>query len=81
MKVLILATNYPNLNGQIASFYIHTRAMFYAKSKIDVEVLNFSAMNDYIIDGIKVITLNTYKKHKNESYDLVISHAPNLRNH
>ena len=81
MKILILATNYPDLNGKISSFYIHTRAMFYAKNEIDVEILNFAATNDYILDGVKVITLNTYKNHKNEKYDLLISHAPNLRNH
>lgn len=80
MKVLILAADYPDLNGKIALFYIHTRSMYYVENGIDVEVLNFRAKNDYVVDGVKVITLNSYKNNKN-NYDLLVLHAPNLRNH
>ena len=81
MKVLILATNYPDPNGKIASYYIHTRAMFYIKNNIDVEILNFATDKEYTIDGVKVISLETFKNSKNKEYDILISHAPNLRNH
>jgi len=80
VKVLILAADYPDLNGKIALFYIHTRSMYYVENGIDVEVLNFRAKNDYVVDGVKVITLNSYKNNKN-NYDLLVLHAPNLRNH
>ena len=81
MNLLILATDYPNLNGKISLFYIHTRCKYYVKKGLDIEVLNFSAKEDYIIDGVKVITLKTYQKRKNKMNDLLVSHAPNLRNH
>ena len=81
MKLLILATDYPDLNGNISSYFIHTRCMFYLKKGIELEVLNFMAKYNYIIDGVKVITLEEYRKRKNKNYDLLISHAPNLRNH
>lgn len=65
----------------IALYYIHTRNLYYKKNKeIKLEVLNFSAQKDYIIDGIKVITIDTYKT-RYKDYDLLVSHAPNLRNH
>lgn len=81
MKVLILATDYPDLNGNIPLFYIHTRAIYYLKKGIEVEVLNFRAKEDYIIDGVKVITLNSYKQEKQKKHDMLILHAANLRNH
>ena len=81
MKILILATDYPNLKGGIASFFIHIRCKYYLKKGLDFEVLNFKTKEDYEIDNIKVISLNTFKKIKNKNYDLLILHAPNLRNH
>ena len=81
MKILILATNYPNLKGNISLYYIHTRCTYYVKNGLDIEVLNFSAEEDYTIDGVRVITLDNYKNKNYKNYDLLISHAPNLRNH
>ena len=81
MKLLILATDYPDLNGNIASYFIHTRCLFYLKEGIELEVLNFRAKENYTIDGVKVITLDEYGKCENKNYDLLISHAHNLRNH
>lgn len=81
MKVLVLATNYPDLEGNIALFYIHTRCKYYVENNIDVEVINFSASKKYVIDGVKVITLQDYINSQQKSYDILISHAPNLRQH
>lgn len=81
MKLLILATDYPNLQGKISLFYIHTRCKYYVEKGLNIEVLNFSAKEDYVIDGVKVITLKTYKNRKDKEYELLVSHAPNLRNH
>jgi len=80
MKVLILTTDYPNLEGDIPAFFIHVRSMFYKENGIELDVLSFNAKSDYIIDGINVITLATYKKIE-KYYDVLILHAPNLRNH
>lgn len=81
MKLLILAANYPDLNGNIPLYYIHTRSIYYHDQGIDVTVLNFSAKENYTIDNIKVITLASFKKEENYNYDLLILHAANLRNH
>lgn len=78
-KILVLATDYPDNNGKVSLQYIHTRNVEYLKFGISVTVLNFSARTNYEIDGIRVITLKTYKK-KNK-YNLLVSHAPNLRQH
>lgn len=80
MKILILATKYPNNTGDYSLMYIHTRAKYYLKSGAQVTVINFSAQEGYNIDGIDVITLESYKV-SNHHYDIVLSHAPNLRNH
>ena len=82
MKVLILAADYPDLNGNINLYYIHTRSKYYISKGIELEVLNFSAKECYEIDGIKVITLDEYKcNYINKKYNILILHAPNLRNH
>ncbi|WP_300382628.1 glycosyltransferase family 4 protein [Clostridium sp.] len=80
MKVLILATDYPRPDGYVASYFIHSRNLYYKEKLVDVTVLNFNSKNDYYVDGIRVICLNSYEK-KIESFDLLLSHAPNLRNH
>ena len=79
-KILVLATDYPDNNGNVSLQYIHTRNVEYLKFGISVTVLNFSARINYEIDGIRVITLKTYKKEQNK-YNLLVSHAPNLRQH
>ena len=79
-KILVLATDYPDNNGKVSLQYIHTRNIEYLCSGIVVTVLNFSTKKDYEIDGIRVITVKTYKKEKNK-FNLLISHAPNLRQH
>ena len=80
MRILVLATDYPNLNGNVNLMYIHTRNRYYVNRGIDVTVINFKAKQNYIIDNVKVITLENYIKNKSE-YDILISHAPNIRNH
>ena len=81
-KILVAATDYPDLNGKVTLMYIHVRNVFYKKNGLNVIVLNFRAKNDYEIDGIKVITLKTYNKNKDEYKDgILVCHAANLRNH
>jgi glycosyltransferase involved in cell wall biosynthesis len=80
MKVLVLVQDYPRLDGTVKLMYVHSRNLFYKDNGIDVEVLNFSSDSCYKIDGIKVITFNDYTDSSKE-YDILISHAPNLRNH
>jgi len=82
MKILVLATSYPRPDGSSALQYIHSRNQLYLQHGIDVSVLSFDAEADYELDGVKVYTLHTYEnKLEHEPFDLLVSHAPNLRNH
>ncbi|MED4600758.1 glycosyltransferase [Paenibacillus validus] len=80
MKLLVLATDYPKQNESVALMYIHTRNKYYVQNGFDVTVINFRARMNYLIDGVKVITLREYQTNQNK-YDILISHAPNIRNH
>lgn len=81
MKILVLATDYP-AQDNVSAMFIHTRNQYYVEHHIDVTVLNFKAKNNYIIDAVKVITLKDFQENKNrEDYDILISHAPNIRKH
>lgn len=82
MKLLVLSTDYPNLQGGLALTYVRTRNIYYKSKGIDVTVLNFAATGNYIIDDISVITYKWFKDHHNElKYDILICHAPNIREH
>ena len=79
-KVLVLVADYPNNNGGVALMYVHVRNKYYVQHDIDVTVLNFAALEDYVIDGISVITLKEYEK-QSKLYDVLVLHASNIRNH
>lgn len=82
MKILVLATSYPRNDGFLSLQYIHSRNKQYVDQGIDVSVISFDAKKDYEIDGVKVYTLKTFTKEtKNEDFDLLVSHAPNIRSH
>jgi glycosyltransferase involved in cell wall biosynthesis len=80
MRLLVLATDYPKKDESVALMYIHTRNKYYIKNGVNVTVLNFNALDNYVLDGVEVITFGEFKKKKNQ-YDILVSHAPNLRNH
>ena len=79
-KILVAVADYPNNAGGVSLMFVHTRNVYYKKSDIDVTVLNFSTKEDYIYDGIKVISLNSYIN-GNDDYDILLLHAANIRNH
>lgn len=81
MKLLVLTEDYPSENSKML-MYVHTRNLYYAQKEISVVVLNFRAKENYIIDGIQVITLEEYKNNTDKyNCDILISHAPNLKHH
>lgn len=80
MRILVACADYPNLRGGKALNYVHVRNKEYIQHGISVTVLNFSCVNDYEIDNIPVISLSTYKQ-STDRYDILVSHAPNVRNH
>jgi len=79
-KILVIVTDYPDKVGNVKLQYIHTRNVAYLKFGLTVTVLNFAAKEDYFVDGIRVITLKTYKKEK-KYFNELISHAPNIKQH
>lgn len=82
MKILLLTTDYPHPNGYVSQYFIHTRNKEYVKKGIDISVLSFSAKEDYNIDDVNVYTYDTFKsKLIDIKYDILISHAPNIRQH
>lgn len=82
MKLLVLAANYPRPDGSISMQYIHTRNKWYLKHGIQVTVISFASKADYILDGVQVYTLKTYEeKFRQESFDILVSHAPNIKDH
>lgn len=82
MKVLILSTDYSKPDEYISLEYIHTRNKKYLEYGIEVHVISFKTKEDYVIDGIKVFCQKTYEtKLVKDNYDVLVSHAPNLKNH
>lgn len=80
MKVLVLSNNYPDNNGSISMFYVHQRNIEYIRQGIDVTELSFSAKQNYIFEGVKVVNYDSWSKSA-EKYDIAVLHAPNLRQH
>lgn len=80
LKILCIVQDYPSEKNRYPMAFVHTRMIEYVKHNIEVDVLSFSANNNYRIDNINVITekeaiMNIIK------YDVFIFHAPNIRNH
>lgn len=78
MRILILVEAYPREGSSISAF-VHTRVKNYLKSGFDVSVLSFSTPASYRYEGVLVQSKNDLKDI--ESYDVVVAHAPNVRNH
>lgn len=82
MKILVLAADYPNLEGNLSLYYVHTRNLYYVSQGLDVSVLNFAAQEDYEIEGVSVYTVSSMRARlRTSAFDVLVCHAPNLRNH
>lgn len=81
MKMLVLCAAYPDNSGAVKLMYVHTRNLYYIKYGMEVEVLNFTAKKSYVYEGIQVLTLDDYKKKLVNTYNLLVCHAPNIKNH
>lgn len=82
MKILVISTDYPDNGDNVACMFVHVRNLYYIKRGQNVSVVNFSLKGEteYIKDGIRVISVSRFKKECKE-YDILVSHAPNLRKH
>jgi len=78
----VLAAAYPDPAGETGMYYVHSRSKYYVSEGIEVSVLNFSAKNDYVLDGIHVYTVDSYALEvRKQEFDILVCHAPSLRNH
>ncbi|NHB63676.1 glycosyltransferase family 4 protein [Photorhabdus sp. RW14-46] len=80
-KILVLVENYPSSINIYAMSFVHSRNIEYLKLGIDVHVLNFSASENYIFEGITVYNKKNFKQNSLDDYDCIVSHAPNIRHH
>ena len=82
MKILVLAEQY-STKEKVSQGFIHTRNIEYIKNEIELDVISFSSTTDkYVLDEINVYSTKYFDDNKKiEDYDIVISHAPNLRHH
>ena len=82
MKLLVLTAFYPIPGETHERMFVHVRNRYYLGRGIDVTVLNFAAKRDYEIDGVRVVTPETYEKTlAGEAFDICVSHSANVRNH
>lgn len=75
----MLAEGYPSQEKIYNQSYIHSRSLEYKALGVDVDVLSFSSARDYDYEGVKVFSLASLPNLA--GYDVVVSHAPNIRNH
>ncbi|MDH2926803.1 glycosyltransferase [Lonepinella koalarum] len=82
MKVLVAVQSYSLPNEKVSHFFVQVRNIYYKQAGLDIDVLNFSAKNDYVVDDISVYSYKSaVEKIENREYDVLISHQPNLKSH
>ncbi len=80
-KILVLAEHYVK-DGNYSLLYVHTRNIQYIEKGYEIIVLNFSEKENYVIDGVKVYGESSFYRHNAlDEFDIILSHAPNLKNH
>ena len=82
MNLLVLVQNYPSEFDPHSLKYVHTRNKYYSDLGINVLVLAFKAKKEYVFENISVTNFKSFnRKYNINSFDAILSHAPNLRNH
>jgi len=82
MNLLVLVQNYPSEFDPHSLKYVHTRNKYYSDLGINVLVLAFKATKEYVFENISVTNFKSFnRKYDINSFDAIVSHAPNLRNH
>jgi hypothetical protein len=79
MNILILTEDYPSDKNIYALAYIHSRNIEYLEGGNKVDVISFEAITKYKFEKINVFDESSYKNFNN--VDIIISHAPNIKNH
>lgn len=79
MNILVLAEDYPSENNIYALAFIHSRNKEYVKQGHKVDVISFKSKLNYVFEDVNVWTEKNYKNF--DEVDVIVSHAPNLKNH
>jgi glycosyltransferase involved in cell wall biosynthesis len=79
MHCLVLVQNYPSVADLYQQMYVHIRLKEFVKHGHEISVISFATKNDYTFEGISVFTEKNIKDIS--VFDVIILHAPNLRNH
>lgn len=76
-KIIEITSRYPlqEREKSYGGIFYHTRNVRYVEKGIDVTVISYSTDSSYEIDGVKVITVNDYKKLDGQ-WDVLLCHAP-----
>lgn len=82
MRILVLAQEYSS-KEKISQGFIHTRNLEYIKAGISVDVISFALKaGKYTLDDINVYSEQEfYTQHNINEYDIIVSHAPNIKKH
>ncbi|NAR82144.1 glycosyltransferase [Acinetobacter haemolyticus] len=78
MKILVLVQDYPSLEKPYAMSYVHSRNIEYKKAGHEVKIISFSTLKAYLHDSLEV---SLFDKALLEWSDIIVSHAPNVKNH
>lgn len=82
MRILILTTSYPTPQKIYEQPFVRARVRGYRKRGDNVRVLSFSTQKDYELDGVEVFPEKSWRgKDLLQYFDIIVSHAPNLRQH
>lgn len=83
--IYILSQDYPNTDNKYAMSYVHSRNIIYKEQNLELIVVSMSAKAEYKYEGIRIITKDSFidliKRKALSMNDIIISHAPNLKNH
>lgn len=83
--IYILTQNYPSERDKYAMSYVHSRNLIYQEQKLEFIVVSMVAIECYYFEGVKVITKNNFlaliREDKLNMNDIILSHAPNIKNH
>ncbi|MCS0296606.1 glycosyltransferase family 4 protein [Vibrio alginolyticus] len=79
IRILVMVEDYPREEKPYAMGYVHSRSIEYIKRGISVDVLCFSASQEYTYEGVNIKSCSSCIEWND--YAAVVSHAPNIKNH
>ena len=81
-KIYILTETYPTETSKYQMAFIHPRIKGYINEGLDVRVISFRAKNDYVYEGVSVLTKKSGEIRLGQENEIILmSHSPNLRHH